>query len=143
MLALLSINNSMQHHVSAAMLKHATHATAMQAVQVGSPEIVASLLKAGADINSRDSKGRTCLHWLSSFNTAVHIQIAGTSALQHACMHCRQQLFKMPNRSCIAKETDQKLLTVRLRSHAARCCATSAFVCIYLRNVGRCYCWLF
>jgi len=119
MLALLSINNSMQH-VSAAMLagqipallKHATHATAMQAVQVGSPEIVATLLKAGADINARDSKRRTCLHWLSSLNTALHIQIAGESTLQHAYMHCRQQLFKMLNYSCIAKETDQKLLTV-------------------------------
>jgi hypothetical protein len=112
MLELLSINNSTYAACKSGFAQHAMHATAMQAVQVGSPEIVASLLKAGADINSRDSKGRTCLHWLSSFNTAAHIQIAGTSALQHACMHCRQQLFKMPNCSCIAKETDQRLLTV-------------------------------
>eukprot|EP00775_Hariotina_reticulata_P012339 gene12339-12472_t len=53
-----------------------------KAVQVGSPEIVTALLKAGADVNSRDSKGRTCLHWLSSLNTAAHVQVAEL-VLQH------------------------------------------------------------
>lgn len=52
-----------------------------RAVLAGTPEIVALLLKAGADANSRDSnRQRTPLHWLAAaVGSKASLPIAGVS----------------------------------------------------------------
>lgn len=65
-----------------------------KAVSVGIPEIVLLLLKAGADVNSKDSRGKSPLHWLASLTLDAHFKIAGVVLLRsetdtqfaaHAC----------------------------------------------------------
>jgi ankyrin repeat protein len=48
------------------------------AVATGSHEMTAALLKAGADVNAKDSKGKTPLTWLAPHvNSEPHLKVAG------------------------------------------------------------------